>query len=328
VSTLTDRYVAATLRSVSRESRDDIERELRASIADALDARLGRGESDAAAEVAVLTELGDPSRLAAEYSGPPQFLIGPEVFHSYIRTLGLVLAFSVPASWSLLLAVWVAGGDSLPTALLTASLGALFVALLVAFWTTLGYAVVDRSAEARVEMAAAFGIAPGPWTPDRLPATTSFRPIRASDAVEAIVGESIGIAFILVQRTVSPFSDASGHAIPFLNPDLWSFWIPVVLLIAAVWIAAEFALLAAGRWISRIALVISAMVVASATVNIYLLATGQLFNSAFFDKLGAAPWIAPGSISILVVIVLTAIDAGSRTAKLWGVPIGQGRGKR
>ena len=67
MATLTDRYVDATLRGVPQAKRADIERELRASIADAIDARADSGDSSADAEVAVLTELGDPARLAAGY---------------------------------------------------------------------------------------------------------------------------------------------------------------------------------------------------------------------------------------------------------------------
>jgi hypothetical protein len=328
VTTLSDRYVAAVLRSVPERARTDIDRELRASIGDAIDARLARGESREDAEVAVLTELGDPTRLAGEYSGPPQYLIGPSVYHSYIRTLGIVLAFFVPVSWSLVVAVWVAGGDSLPSAIFTASLAATFVALLVGFMTTAGYAVVDRSAEVRREMAAAMGMEPGTWTPECLPASASVRPVSVSDAVEAIVGGTIGIALIFIQRSVSPFSDAEGQAIPFLNPDLWSFWMPILVAIAVTWILAEFAMLALGTWNAGLALAISLISLASATVYIYLLATGQLFNPAFFEKLGMAPWVAAGSIPMLILMLLAVVDTGTRTAKLWGAPIAQGRPQR
>jgi hypothetical protein len=51
-----------------RDRRSDIERELRASIADAVDGRIDAGGEPADAEVAVLTELGDPARLAAGYA--------------------------------------------------------------------------------------------------------------------------------------------------------------------------------------------------------------------------------------------------------------------
>ena len=60
-NSLTDRYVDATLRRAARGQRPDIEKELRASIADAVDDRVEAGTDPAEAEVAVLTELGDPA---------------------------------------------------------------------------------------------------------------------------------------------------------------------------------------------------------------------------------------------------------------------------
>jgi hypothetical protein len=325
VTTLTDRYVADTLRSVPEKSRGEIERELRSSIDDAMEARLGRGESREAAEVAVLTDLGDPAKLAAAYSGPPRYLIGPNSYHYYVRTLKVVLALLVPGSWALLLSVWVAGGSSFGNALITASAGALLVALLAVFWTTVGYAVVDCSEEARREVAAAFGATQGTWTPDRLPVSSSLRPIRVNVAVEAIVSGIVGITVVLAQRSLSPFSDAAGHAIPFINPDAWSFWMPAAIVIMIAWIVAEFVMLARGAWSPLGALAITACVTAYGGVSIYLMATGQIFNAAFFEKFGAAPWIAPGSISVAILILLTLIDSVTRIAKAWGLPIGNGR---
>jgi len=325
VSNLIDRYVAATIRSVPVKSRSDLERELRASIADTLDARLATGQNEADAEIAVLTELGDPSRLAAEYAGPGQYLIGPSMYHSYIRTLRLVMAFCVPPSWLLLFGLWAAGGD-LPGAILTASLGAVFVALLAAFMTTTAYVLVDRSPESRREIAEAFGGKTGPWTPDRLPASTSVRPLGVNDAIEAIVGGTIAVALIFIQRSVSPFADPQGHAIPFLNPDLWSFWMPLVIAVAVAWILAEFAMLARGGWTPGLALVVSVVSLASAGIYIYLLAAGQLFNPTFFAKLGFESWVRAGSLLMLLLIVASVIDTGTRIARLWGAPIGKGSG--
>ena len=328
MTTLTDRYVAAVLRSVPERSRADIERELRASIGDALDARTANGEPGEAAETAVLTELGDPSRLAAEYAGPARYLIGPSVYGSYLRTLGIVSAAVVPVSWLAVIAVWIAGGNSLLTAIVTAFVVALFAALLVAFWTTLAYAVFERSSEVRAEMAEAFGAGPGRWTPDRLPAYATVRPIGTSDAVEAIVGGSIGIALLFVQRSVSPFSDAYGQPIPFLNPDMWSFWLSVLVAIAVAWIAAEFVMLALGSWKRWLAIVLTVIQLASTTIYVGLLAGGQLFNPAFFEKLGAESWVASGSVLVLLLIFLSVIGAAQAIAKLWGFPAAQRRGRR
>jgi hypothetical protein len=95
-SNLTDRYVDATLRRLPSDKRPDIEKELRASIADAVDARVEAGTALAEAEVAVLTELGDPARLAAGYAERPLHLIGPELFLDYTRLLRTLLVTIVP----------------------------------------------------------------------------------------------------------------------------------------------------------------------------------------------------------------------------------------
>ena len=78
MTTLTDRYVDAALRRLPADKRPDIDKELRASIADAVDDRVGAGTDPAQAEVAVLTDLGDPARLAAGYADQPLHLIRSE----------------------------------------------------------------------------------------------------------------------------------------------------------------------------------------------------------------------------------------------------------
>ncbi|MFD0597537.1 permease prefix domain 1-containing protein [Catellatospora coxensis] len=71
MTTLTDRYVDATLRRLPGRQRADIEKELRTAIADAVDDRVEAGDEPAAAEIEVLTGLGDPARLAAGYADRP-----------------------------------------------------------------------------------------------------------------------------------------------------------------------------------------------------------------------------------------------------------------
>ena len=96
--TLTDRYVAATLRSIPVDKRDDIDRELRASITDAVDARVESGSDPAEAEERVLTELGDPARLAAAIRahGGEQLAQLPQPFAT--RVAGAAQVFLDPAA--------------------------------------------------------------------------------------------------------------------------------------------------------------------------------------------------------------------------------------
>ena len=61
---LVERYIAAATKSLPPDVQDDVRAELTASITDAIDARTEQGEDPAAAERAVLTELGDPAVLS------------------------------------------------------------------------------------------------------------------------------------------------------------------------------------------------------------------------------------------------------------------------
>ncbi|HEX7490328.1 MAG TPA: permease prefix domain 1-containing protein [Candidatus Limnocylindrales bacterium] len=327
MTTLTDRYIAATLRSVPEKSRGDLERELRASIGDDVDARVARGDGPDAAEIAALTELGDPARLAAAYAGPQRYLIGPRFFHAYIRTLGIVLVFSIPTVWAVLLAVWLAAGDSVGSALVISTAAALFVGMMAGFWTTVGYAVVEAAETAREvtgeppEWTTELGMAVT-WTPARLPKETSARTVRASDAVEALVGGSIGIAIVFIQRSMSPFTDASGAAIPVMNPALWSVWIPLAIALAVAWMVVELIKLVRGAWSVPIAAAITLLTVASSGVQVYLLGTGQLFNPIFLERLGATGWLAAGSPLVLLLIAFSVFDAAKRIFRAWYSTVG------
>jgi hypothetical protein len=79
MTSLTDRYVHVTVRNLDEGQRHDVEQELRGTIEDMVDARLDAGAAASRddAERAVLVELGDPMRLAAEYTGRPLHLIYP-----------------------------------------------------------------------------------------------------------------------------------------------------------------------------------------------------------------------------------------------------------
>lgn len=46
----------------------------------------------------MLTELGDPMRLAAGYTGRPLHLIGPAVYPDWLRLVKLLLGIIVPLS--------------------------------------------------------------------------------------------------------------------------------------------------------------------------------------------------------------------------------------
>src|SRR5699024_9681623 len=96
MSALTETYVDNVIGHLPENSRADIAAEIRATINDMVEDRLGEfdhpaEEQSAAAERQVLEELGDPIRLSREYTNSPQHLIGPAFYPLYIWSLRWVL---------------------------------------------------------------------------------------------------------------------------------------------------------------------------------------------------------------------------------------------
>lgn len=143
MNTLTDRYLAATLRSVPAPRRDEIATELRASIDDMIEGRTSGGQDPTTAEREVLTELGNPDQLAARYADRRLQLIGPTYYLVWLRLLKLLLSF-VPALVGTVVAIVDAADGKGFGAIGTGITTALQVAVQIAFWLTVTFAVIER----------------------------------------------------------------------------------------------------------------------------------------------------------------------------------------
>lgn len=292
---LTDRYVGATLRSIPEKQRADIEAELRASIGDAVDARVAEGQEVESAEREVLAELGDPDRLAADYAGLPAYLIGPEHFFDYKRLL-IVLLITVVPIVTVVIAVLgaIRGGD---VGDVFADVFGTGIALIVhiAFWTTLVFALIERSSERPPS---------SDWTLASLPPLPTKATIRLSDTIGAVVFLVLAIAGLIVSRDVSPVTTADGTPLPFFQPSVWEFWFPFLIGVLAVEVVFEVVKYRVGRWTWPLASVNLALNVAFVVPALYLLLTDQLLNPAFFEELG---WGVPVAGSTGVTVAVAAI---------------------
>ena len=141
-----------------------------------------------AAERAALAELGDPDALAAQYMDTTRFLIGPRLYPEWERLLRLLLPIVVPIAGIAVGAVgWVSGkpvGEAI-----VSGLGVAFnVAVQLAFWFTLVFAIAERTGSAVAPLTGQ------PWSPDQLPEIPA--PDRMSLG-EAIATIAFGV-FVLV----------------------------------------------------------------------------------------------------------------------------------
>lgn len=303
MTTLTDRYVAATVRGLDDPLRGDVERELRTTIDDMVDARLDSGTASRAdAERAVLVELGDPMRLAAGYTGAPLHLIGPGVFPQWRRLVTLLLGVVVPIAVVVNLVVRLfvddLASDGVGPAFGSAAVVGLQMAVHVVFWTTLVFAVIERSQPDEV----------GAWDPDQLPEDDRARAVGIGETVATVVVLLLMGLALAWQHTSSPVR-VGQQVVPVLDPALWSLWIPGLLVVIVAHIAVAVAVFRAGRWTLPLAVTGAVLDVLAAAAVLRLLATDALFNPAFLDVLRDGGWSEvarqlPLGLSIGIVLVL------------------------
>lgn len=289
LSSLTDRYVEATLRRLPAVQRQDIERELRSSIADAVDDRVTAGEDPAAAETAVLTGLGDPAKLAASYANRPLHLIGPGLYTDYLRVMKALLASVVPIVAVVVAIVRVFERADF-TGILGGAIGAgITTAVQIAFWVTLLFAIVERTGTRWGPMKA--------WTLADLPTPPSRR-ARLGELIFECVFTVAFAALILLSSSFSLEKDASGNPIPVLDPWLWDSGV-VYIFLALVLAGLGFSV---ARYYAKwsVPREIAGMLVrlAPSAILIWLAANDHVINPAFIESVGwpdeATKWIAPG----------------------------------
>ena len=290
-TTLTDRYAASLVRLLPPRQRKDIESELRASIADAVDERLESGLTPHEAERAVLTDLGDPVLLAASYTDRPTSLIGPRYYGDYRRLMGILSTIG-PGIAIVVTVALILTAVPLGIALLSGiGLGLLAVAV-VAFWLTLFFALVERY-HRRTDTWQPTTLA----VPDDSPSSTIF-----------------GLAFVLgviALLVLAPFFgtvvDADGRPIPIIAPALWSGWAPVI--IAIVVLSIVFAVMTAiTGWTVRLAIVNVIVVGAGFALLVWWATHDLLLNPAFFEAIGWGTGVAGGiTIGILVLSGINAL---------------------
>ena len=162
-TTLTDRYVAATVRHLGVRQRPEIERELRAAIADDIDARVASGQAVADAEYSAVAELGDPEELAARYAQTPHALISRRVYPEWVKFTRLSCVTVLPIVFVVLVVVYAVHQHNVWVTIFRPIGVTLTVAMYLLVAVTALFVAVDRhKAQQGVDM-------PAPaWTPEQL----------------------------------------------------------------------------------------------------------------------------------------------------------------
>lgn len=309
-ATLTDRYVAAAVRGVPENQRDDLAAELRGSIGDQVEARVDAGELPDAAERAVLTDLGDPDKLAAAYADRPSWLIGPRYFFEWWRLTKLLL-WIVPACavFGVTLGMTIAGEG------FGAIMGAIWPVLIgvvvhICFWTTLVFAILERNTgTSLLERSPLTKDGPwAPWSVDQLPEPKT-RGAGFGDLIGSLVFLAIAAGAILWDHLVGFVPVARGDApVSFLDEALWPWWITGLFALMAVEAGLAIWVHAQGRWTYAAAGVNLALDLLIAVPALILLAQGRLIAPGFF------PAVLPADSAQTVAGVVAAVTGSGIVA--------------
>lgn len=302
-TTLTDRYVWTVTRHLPDDTGPDVARELRGTIADAIDAKVDGGLDPETAEREAISELGDPDVLARQFGGRPAYLIGPGIYPDYVRLMRVLPAIVLPL---VLVASFVAQvtttDENWGQILLDSFLLLLTVALHLAFWVTLTFAIIERS---RPE-----GERDRPlsqWKPDQL---TTEVPWRIVGLGETIFGA--GFAIAMAALVAWQFNGVGGDAIQVLNPNLELVW--EVALVGLFVLDALLAVVVwrVGRWTPTLAAVNVASNAASATLLIWLLSRDELLTdlpTVLGERFGwSTDWTLPTALVAAGVVIVALWD--------------------
>ncbi|MDG4758776.1 permease prefix domain 1-containing protein [Micromonospora sp. WMMD710] len=297
MNTLTDRYLAATLRSVPAPRRNEIASELRASIDDMIEGRTDSGQDAAAAEREVLTELGNPDVLAARYADRRLQLIGPTYYLIWLRLLKLLLSFIPALVGTVVTVVEVAEGKGFG-AIGPGVAVAMQVAVQITFWLTLTFAIIERTQTA-VDLPE--------WTVDQLPVTPVRRGIPLADTIAAVVMLVVTIGYLTLQQFQSWVRDTDGENIPILDPALWSFWLPALIVVLVASAIFEVVKYRVGRWTWTLFGVKALLNLAFSVPVIWLALSDRLLNPALAERFS---WLADAdnrNVLAAIIVVSTAV---------------------
>lgn len=301
-TSLPERYIAATIKDLPPQLHAEVRLELEASIADAIEARVAQGEDRHSAQRAVLTELGDPAVLAADYTDRRLQLIGPRYYLSWWQLLKRLLAI-VPAVVFVLAAfVQVLAGGDLGDILGEAIVATITAALHVCFWVTLVFAILERSdTDTGID-----------WNVDQLP-----EPREADSGRPDLIATLIFLGLMLVALVwdqVSGLLRFDGQPVPILNPELWPWTMLGLVALIVLEIGFAIALYIQRRWNVTLAVLNTVLAVLVLTWVITLLARGTLFSAAFVD-LWLGNNVTGDTLSTLAVI----IGFGAGVVAVWDI---------
>jgi hypothetical protein len=328
---LIERYLNAVAEHLPENTREDVKKELRANIEDML-------PDDPTEEDVrnVLEKLGNPVKLANEYRQTKRYLIGPNLYDSYISILKLVIGIAA----IVLSFIWVLGYTAKPAVdistapasfikdFISGVISAAFSGALQAFlWVTVVFAAMERAGLGEGKLP--FG--KKDWSVYDLPEVVLNDKSKIGRG-ETVVGLIFSVAFtalLVFQPQVFAWYGKLGSGTMLVTPlfnieQLRSYIFFIILLAILQFVMCIYKFIVM-RWNLPLAVANTANNIASSILVFIMLNDGKIINPYFLTRLAgtfgqpAARFAASShtflSVFIILFIIGSAIDSISGFVK-------------
>ena len=317
---LIERYVYEVGRHLPRKNRADIKVELKSTLVDTLEDRVGEDPSQED-EIQLLKEFGPPQKVAASYWPQGQYLIGPSLFPLFRMVVAIVLTVFVIVQL-VLLGIGTVFDQEVLTFLsvldiFSEMIGSAFTAFSI---VVIVFAVLQR-----------FDVKPDEddeqWDPRELPEIEPQDSINRGGRVAEITLSLVFIAILLFLPDKIGVWVSPGNEI-LLNPVITSY-IPLLILTILLGIALDVILLWRGKWetATRLAkigtnlLSIYVLYVLISGHNVWLAEQGVGGFLSFLDTLGEgvfdqAATLILGMQAFRMAFIIAAIVVSVDTVKM------------
>jgi len=244
---LIDKYVSEVSRRLWKKNRKDIEKELKSTLEDMLEEKVGEREATEEDVVELLKEYGRPKDVASSYNTPDKYLIGPKVFDLYVLVLKIVLAVILVLTifGSVISLAFNEGGNVFIELFLI--IPKIFSAVVGAFGgVTIIFALIEHFSEEEID------IRDEDWNPKDLPeAVNDYDKI----SILGLIAKIVLIIFALVILNFYPdkipvFYQSGGDWIfvSALNMEALSRFLPYLNILWIASIILSFVIMLQGKW--------------------------------------------------------------------------------
>jgi len=282
-----ERYTYAVTRQLPEAQRADIDKELRGLIEDLLEARTqGRAATDEDVQ-AVLVALGDPESMADKYRGHRRYLIGPELYPTFVTVVKIVLGAIAIAMTVVFVIQTLLTPARVVDNLLTALTNLLQGGVQGFAWVTISFGLTEyfrtREGKDALKLAPAWKVSHLPELPEKELRITRADPIAS---IILAVLFTVALTFALDLFGIWVFlHDRPGMAVPFLNAAVFKPYLPFVWAVAALGILHEIAKLIARRWSLRLLALNTLVDVVNFALSLALFSNPAIWNPDFMAQM-------------------------------------------